>query len=39
MKYSTDNAYKIAFLALHKAKNNKIDIDKDVSADSRGMIV
>jgi len=39
MKYCTDNADMIAFLALHKVKNNKIDFDKDFSAYSRGMIV
>ena len=39
MKYCTDNADMIAFLALHKVNNNKIDFDKDFSAYSRGMIV
>lgn len=39
MKYCTDNADMIAFLALHKVSNNKIDFDKDFSAYSRGMIV
>ena len=39
MKYCTDNADMIAFLALHKVKNNKIAFDKDFSAYSRGMIV
>jgi len=39
MKYCTDNADMIAFLAFHKVNNNKIDFDKDFSAYSRGMIV
>ena len=39
MKYCTDNADMIAFLALHKVNSNKIDFDKDFSAYSRGMIV
>ena len=39
MKYCTDNADMIAFLALHKVNNNRIDFDKDFSAYSRGMIV
>ena len=39
MKYCTDNADMIAFLALHKVNNNKLDFDKDFSAYSRGMIV
>ena len=39
MKYCTDNADMIAFLALHKVNNNKIDFDIDFSAYSRGMIV
>jgi len=39
MKYCTDNADMIAFLALHKVNNNKIDFNKDFSAYSRGMIV
>ena len=39
MKYCTDNADMIAFLALHKVNNNKIDFDKDFSAYSRGMII
>ena len=39
MKYCTDNADMIAFLALHKVNNKKIDFDKDFSAYSRGMIV
>lgn len=39
MKYCTDNADMIAFLALHKVNNNKIDFDKDFSAYSRGMVL
>ena len=39
MRYCTDNADMIAFLALHKVNKNKIDFDKDFSAYSRGMIV
>ncbi len=39
MRYCTDNADMIAFLALHKVKKNKIDFNKDFSAYSRGMIV
>ena len=39
MKYCTDNADMIAFLALHKVNSNKTDFDKDFSAYSRGMIV
>ena len=39
MKYCTANADMIAFLALHKVNNNKIDFDKDFSAYSRGMTV
>ena len=39
MKYCTDNADMIAFLASHKVNNNKIDFNKDFSAYSRGMIV
>lgn len=39
MKYCTDNADMIAFLALHKVNNNKIDFDQNFSAYSRGMIV
>ena len=39
MKYCTDNADMIAFLAEHKIKNKKINFEKDFSAYSRGMIV
>ena len=39
MKYCTDNADMIAFLAEHKIKNKKVNFDKDFSAYSRGMIV
>ena len=39
MKYCTDNADMIAFLAQHKIENNKINFDKNFSAYSRGMIV
>ncbi len=39
MRYCTDNADMIAFLALHKVNNNKIDFDQNFSAYSRGMIV
>ena len=39
MKYCTDNADMIAFLAQHKINNKKIDFDNDFSAYSRGMIV
>ena len=38
MKYCTDNADMIAFLAEHKFKNNKVNFEKDFSAYSRGMI-
>ena len=38
MKYCTDNADMIAFLAEHKFKNNKVNLEKDFSAYSRGMI-
>jgi len=38
MKYCTDNADMIAFLADHKIKNNKVDLKKDFSAYSRGMV-
>ena len=38
MKYCTDNADMIAFLAEHKFKNNKANVKKDFSAYSRGMI-
>ena len=39
MKYCTDNADMIAFLAEHKVNNKKINFEKDFSAYSRGMIV
>ncbi len=39
MKYCTDNADMIAFLAQHKIENNKVNFDKNFSAYSRGMIV
>ena len=39
MKYCTDNADMIAFLAQHKVNNKKIIFDMDFSAYSRGMIV
>ncbi len=39
MKYCTDNADMIAFLAEHKIKNNKVNFEKDFSAYSRGMIL
>ena len=39
MKYCTDNADMIAFLAQHKVNNKKIVFDMDFSAYSRGMIV
>mgnify|MGYP006260553545 CR=1 FL=1 len=39
MKYCTDNADMIAFLAQHKINNKKIVFDMDFSAYSRGMIV
>lgn len=38
MKYCTDNADMIAYLAEHKIKNNKVDLKKDFSAYSRGMV-
>lgn len=38
MKYCTDNADMIAFLAEHKINNKKINFDNDFSAYSRGMI-
>ena len=38
MKYCTDNADMIAFLAEHKINNKKINFDDDFSAYSRGMI-
>ena len=38
MKYCTDNADMIAFLAEHKFKKNKVNFEKDFSAYSRGMI-
>ena len=39
MKYCTDNADMIAYLAEHKFKNNKVDLSKDFSAYSRGMVL
>ena len=39
MKYCTDNADMIAFLAEHKVNNNKVNFEKDFSAYSRGMIL
>jgi len=39
MKYCTDNADMIAYLAEHKFKNNKINLEKDFSAYSRGMVL
>jgi len=39
MKYCTDNADMIAYLAEHKFKKNKVDLSKDFSAYSRGMIL
>lgn len=38
MKYCTDNADMISYLAEHKIKNNKVDLKKDFSAYSRGMV-
>jgi N6-L-threonylcarbamoyladenine synthase len=39
MKYCTDNADMIAYLAEHKFKKNKVDLSKDFSAYSRGMVL
>ena len=39
MKYCTDNADMIAYLAEHKLKKNKVDLSKDFSAYSRGMVL
>lgn len=39
MKYCTDNADMIAYLGEHKFKNNKINLEKDFSAYSRGMVL
>ena len=39
MKYCTDNADMIAYLAEHKFIKNKVDLSKDFSAYSRGMVL
>tara|TARA_B100000579_G_scaffold71134_1_gene54200 strand:- start:1557 stop:2531 length:975 start_codon:yes stop_codon:yes gene_type:complete len=39
MKYCTDNADMIAYLAELKVKNNNIDVTKNFTAYSRGMVV
>ena len=39
MKYCTDNADMIAYLAEHKFKKNKVNLSKDFSAYSRGMVL
>ena len=39
MKYCTDNADMIAYSAEHKFKKNKVDLSKDFSAYSRGMVL